>query len=88
MATININIPDGVLSALGSTTGDRERFALEATVIECYRDGRLSQAQCCFLLDIPVGEFLHMLGERQVPHPLTTQDLVEGYQAIGKLFPK
>ncbi len=84
MATLTIEIPNEQAKKFGRTLEAQARFALEATVLEAYRQGLIPQTMCGRLLGVSRMEFVEMVSERQIAHPLTTQDLVDGYQAIGK----
>lgn len=88
MAAITVEIPDELLSAFGKTPDARQQRVLEAAVLDCYQAGRLSQAQCASVLKIPRIEFITLVAERHIAHPLSTKDLVDGYLATDKLFPK
>jgi hypothetical protein len=84
MATITIEIPNEQAKKLGRTLEAQARFALEATVLEAYRQGLMPQTMCGHVLAISRAEFVEMVSERQIAHPLTTKDLVDGYHAVGK----
>lgn len=44
-ATIEVNLPDALVKALGANTAELSRKALEALVAQSYRDGKLTHAQ-------------------------------------------
>ena len=59
---ITINLPEDVVGTFSANGRDIEREVLEATALEGYRSGRLSQAQVRRMLnlatDMQVDEFL------------------------------
>jgi hypothetical protein len=59
---VTINLPQDVADVLAGHDGDLEREVLEATAVEGYREGKLSQAQVRrmlgFATDIQTDEFL------------------------------
>ena len=59
---ITINIPEDIANILLANNGNLEREVLEATALEGYREGKLSQAQVRrmlgFATDMQVDAFL------------------------------
>lgn len=85
MATLSINIPDGLLAALGETPEARTGFILEAVAVDCFQTRQWSTSACAKLMGISRVEFIAIQMKRGIPDNLTGEDMVDGYEAINKI---
>ena len=86
---VTINLPEDVANVFLADGENLERRVLEATALEGYRSGRLSQAQVRRMLnlvtDMQVNAFLKM---HNVFLEYTTEDLEQERQTLEKLLAK
>ena len=86
---VTINLPDDVINVFASNGENIERKILEATALEGYRSGRLSQAlvrrMLGFATDMQVDAFLK---EHDVPLNYTIEDLEQDRRTLEKLLAK
>ena len=84
---VTINLPEDVVKVFSANGENIEREVLEATALEGYREGKLSQAQVRRMLgfqtDMQVDAFLK---EHGVWLNYTVEDLEQDRQTIEKLF--
>ena len=84
---VTINLPEDVVKVFSAGGENIEREVLEATALEGYREGKLSQAQVRRMLgfqtDMQVDAFLK---KHDVPLNYTIEDLEQDRQTLEKLF--
>lgn len=84
---VTINLPEDVARVFGENSENIEREVLEATALEGYREGKLSQAQVRrmlgFATDMQTDAFLK---KHNVPLNYTIEDLEQDRQTLEKLF--
>ena len=66
MATLTIELPEGVLSTLHKSTSDVEREMRLALAIEWYRRGEMSQGRAAELARLPRADFIDELAARKI----------------------
>lgn len=66
MATLTIELPEGVLSALQQSPGEAEKDVRLAAAIEWYRRGAISQGRAAEVAGIPRADFIDELAARKI----------------------
>ncbi len=86
---VTINLPEDVAQSFLAGGDSIEREVLEATAVEGYREGKLSQAQVRRMLgfanDMETDAFLKA---RNVPLDYSIEDLEQDRRTLDKLFSK
>jgi predicted HTH domain antitoxin len=86
---VTINLPDDVVKVFSANGANVEREVLEATALEGYREGKLSQAQVRrmlgFATDMQVDDFLK---KHDVFLNYTIEDLEQDRRTLEALFSK
>ncbi len=86
---VTINLPEDVAQKFLANGESLEREVLEATALEGYREGKLSQAQVRrmlgFATDMQVDDFLK---KHNVFLNYTIEDLEQDQKTLDKLFSK
>ena len=77
MATVTVELPDGIIQGLEVAPGDISRCVLEAVALEGYRSERLSRGQVAQLLGLGWQETEQFLAEHGLCYQYTLQDLDE-----------
>jgi predicted HTH domain antitoxin len=84
---VTINLPEDVVKVFSANGENIEREVLEATALEGYREGKLSQAQVRRMLgyqtDMQVDAFLK---EHNVYLNYTAEDLEQDRRTLEKLL--
>ena len=66
MATLTIELPEGILSALRQSPREAEKDVRLAAAIEWYRRGVISQGRAAEIAEIPRADFIDELAARQI----------------------
>jgi predicted HTH domain antitoxin len=66
MATLTIELPEGILSALRQSTREAEQDVRLAVAIEWYRRGLISQGRAAEIAGIPRADFIDELAARKI----------------------
>jgi predicted HTH domain antitoxin len=66
MATLTIELPEGVLSSLHQSPGDAEKDVRLAIAIEWYRRGAMSQGRAAEFAGVPRADFIDALAARKI----------------------
>jgi len=66
MATLTIDLPEGVLTALHQSQSETERDVRLAIAIEWYRRGALSQGRAAEIAGLTRADFLDELAARKI----------------------
>jgi predicted HTH domain antitoxin len=66
MATLTIEVPEGVLSALRQSPREAERDVRLAVAIDWYRRGLVSQGKAAEIAGIPRADLIDELSSRKV----------------------
>lgn len=87
MMTITLEIPDGLASQLaGDTPQQLSRQALEALVLEAYRENRLGGLEAAEVLGFSRLEWNHFLKEKRVlENAYSVEDLERDVATIQRL---
>ena len=84
---ITINLPEDVVRIFSADGRNIEREVLEATALEGYRSGRLSQAQVRRMLDLATDlQVDAFLKEHNVYLNYTAEDLEQDRRTLEKLL--
>jgi predicted HTH domain antitoxin len=66
MATLTLEIPEGVLATLQQSPGEVERDVRLAAAIEWFRRGIISQGRAAEIAGIPRADFIDELAARKI----------------------
>ncbi len=66
MATLTIEVPEGVLSALRKSPGEVEKDVRLAAAIDWFRRGLVSQGKAAEIAGIPRADFIDELAARKI----------------------
>jgi len=66
MATLTIEVPEGVLATLQQSPGEVERDVRLAAAIEWFRRGIISQGRAAEIAGIPRADFIDELAARKI----------------------
>ena len=84
--TITFEIPEDLAAQLGGSPQDLSRQALEALVLEAYREDRIGSPQAAALLGFSRLQWDHFLKEKQVmEHAYSVEDLERDVATIQRL---
>jgi predicted HTH domain antitoxin len=81
MATLTIELPEGILSALRQSPREAEQDVRLAAAIEWYRRGVISQGRAAEIAGIPRADFIDELAARKID--VVHVDLEELKREIG-----
>ncbi len=81
MATLTIDLPEGVLSALHQSPDEAEKDVRLAVAIEWYRRGAISQGRAAEIAGIARADFIDELAARRID--VIQVDLEELKREIG-----
>ena len=88
MTRIAVDLPEDIAKRLESAWRDLSRGALEAVVVEGYRDGTLSREQVGRVLGLSFWETEAFLKERQAYLAYDEQDLEQDRRDLDRLGPR
>lgn len=77
VATLNLEIPEDILSALNLPPDEVEQELRKELAIALYARGVLSVGKAAELADIPRERFEDVLGERRIPRHYGSEELEE-----------
>ena len=84
--TITMEIPEELAAQLGGSPQELSRHALEALVVEAYREDRIGSPQAAALLGFSRLQWNHFLKEKQVmEHACSVEDLERDVATIQRL---
>jgi predicted HTH domain antitoxin len=66
MATVTVEIPEGLCATLHRSPREVEKEVRLASAIEWYRQGRISQGRAAEIAGIPRADFLDALAARKI----------------------
>ena len=64
--TLNIDVPEEILSSIGQSADEAEKDALLALAIEWYRRGAVSQGKAAEIAGVPRADFIDALASRKI----------------------
>ena len=86
--TVEIPIPEPLLSSLGGRQGDLSRCVFEATIADQYRNGKLSHIEVSQLLGLDRFETDEFLKRHASFRPEELADYAEDFDRFQKLVRK
>ena len=88
-ATLEVVLPDGLKGVLSTRMPSEERlsrWAVEAMVIEAYREGIISRGKLGEILGLPFHEREAFLAARGIPYNYDAADLEADIQTLDRLL--
>jgi predicted HTH domain antitoxin len=86
MATISIELPDGIIRELEAAPGGISRAVLEAVAVEGYRAKRLSRAEVRRLLDLSWHETEAFLAQHGAQYHYAAEDLENDQRTLDRVL--